>query len=180
MSADGGKTYGVLAGFANPADLIDAANGVREAGYVHWDTYSPFPVHGLERAMGLRDTRLPWITLIAGLIGCGTAVLMQWWMNAKDYQLVISGKPFFSLPAFIPITFELTVLFSALATVAGMFFLCDLPRLFHPTFRSATFRRVTTDGFFVCIEARDAQFDPQGTADFLRSLGSTSVELLEG
>jgi hypothetical protein len=177
--SDAPRSYGLLAAFENPADLLDAANRVREAGYRKWDVYTPYPVHGLERAMGLRDTHLPWITLFAGLTGCGAAILMQWWMNAKDYPLVISGKPMFSLPAFIPVAFEVTILFAALATVGGMFFLCDLPRLFHPVFRSQRFRRVTTDGFFICIEAQDDRFDLEGTSELLRSLGSTNVELLE-
>ncbi len=174
------QTWGLLAQFDTPGELLAAAEQVRDAGYRRWDTLTPFPVHGIERAMGLRDSRLPWFTLIAGLTGAATAILLQWWTNAVDYPLLISGKPMFSLPANIPIAFELTVLFAALATVGGLFLLCDLPRLWHPTLTSSRFRRVTTDGFFIWIEAVDESFDLERTETLLRSLGPSHVERVEG
>jgi len=171
--------FGLLAEFETPGELMEAANSVREAGYKRWDCHSPFPVHGLERAMGLRDTRLPWVVLGAGASGTGLAVLMQWWMNAFDYPLIISGKPLFSLPAQIPIVFEVTVLLASVSAFVGLFVFNGLPQFYHPTFRSRAFKRVTADRFFIAVEARDPGFDIEKTEAFLRSLGSRNVERLE-
>ena len=178
-STENRDLYGLLAEFDTPADLVRAANAVRGKGYKKWDCYSPFPVHGLDSAMGLRDTKLPWIVLAAGLTGCGLAVLMQWWMNAVDYQLIISGKPLFSLPANIPIIFELTVLLSAFGAVFGMLAFNKLPELHHPLFNSDRFKRVTTDRFFIAIEASDPRFDLGRTRSFVDGLGGVNVELVE-
>ena len=181
MSAERGgcALFGLLAEFDSPGRLLDAARAVRDAGYTRWDCHSPFPVHGLDRAMGLRESRLPWIVLGAGLTGTTVAILMQWWMNAEDYAIVIGGKPLFSLPANIPVAFELTVLFAAVSCFAAMFFFNDLPRFFHPAFRSSRFKRATSDRFFIAIEAGYPRFDPRDTAELLRSLGSSHVEELE-
>ena len=113
-------TWGVLAEFEAADELVAAAEAVRDAGFTRWDTYSPFPVHGIDRAMGLRDTGLPWLVLGGGAAGALGGLLMQWWMNAQDYQFMISGKPLFSLPANIPVIFELTILLSAFAAFFGM------------------------------------------------------------
>jgi len=172
-------TYGLLAEYRDVDSLVRAARQVRDEGYRRWDTFSPFPVHGMIEAMGLKDSRLPWIVLAGGLAGCFGGLLLQWWTNAIDYPFLISGKPFFSLPANIPVAFETTILLAALAAVGGMFFLNDLPRFYHPTFRSERFRRVTDDGFFLCIEAADPLFRLEETEAFLRSLGATGVERLE-
>jgi hypothetical protein len=171
--------YGLLAEFEDEAPLLEAAERVREAGYRKWDCHTPYPVHGLDRAMGLRDTRLPWVVLAGGVLGAGSAILMQWWMNAVDYPFVIGGKPLFSLPAQIPIAFELTVLFSAIFCVLALFAFNGLPRFHHPTAHSARFRRVTSDRFFLVVEAADPKFDAVRTADLLQSLGATHVEWLE-
>ena len=182
MSAErggSGALFGLLAEFDSPGRLLDAARAVRDAGYTRWDCHSPFPVHGLDRAMGLRQSKLPWIVLGAGLTGTAVAILMQWWMNAEDYAIVIGGKPLFSLPANIPVAFELTVLFAAVSCFAAMFFFNDLPKFFHPAFRGSRFKRASSDRFFISIEAGDPQFDPRGTAELLRSLGCTHVEGLE-
>ncbi len=173
------RLYGLLAEFENPARLIEASRSVRDAGYKRWDTFSPFPVHGIEAAMGLRDSRLPWVTFFAGAAGTGVAILMQWWMNAIDYKIVISGKPLFSLPANIPVAFELTILFASIATFLGMLGLNRLPQLYHPAFKSERFRRVTTDAFFVALEADDPAFELERTEQFLRSLGAVRIERLE-
>ena len=173
------RLFGVLGEFENTGELLDAARAVREAGYQRWDCHSPFPVHGLDRAMGLRDTRLPWVVLFAGMTGTAVALLMQWWMNAVDYPIVISGKPLFSLPANIPVAFELTVLFAAVSAFAAMFVFNDLPKFYHPALRSKRFRQVTTDRFFVIVEASDPRFDAQRVEQLLRSLGSRHVERLE-
>ena len=173
------RLWGLLAEFHGPGQLLRAAERVREAGYRRWDCYSPFPVHGLERAMGLTDTRVAWVVLAAGALGAAVAILMQWWMNGVDYPLNVSGKPLFSLPAQIPIAFELTVLFSALAAFAGLFAFTGLPRFYHPTFRSAAFLRVSADRFFIAVEADDPLFDVERTERLLRELGSGRVEWLE-
>ena len=175
----GKEGFGLLAEFETPAALMTAAEAVRDAGFKRWDCYTPFPVHGLDGAMGLRDTRLPWVVLCAGITGAFAALWMQWWMNAKNYAYLISGKPFFSLPANIPITFEVTVLFSALTAVASMFAFNKLPQFYHPTFRSGRFKRVTNDRFFIGIEAADPRFEKDKTETLLKSLGSSHIEWLE-
>jgi len=171
--------WGLVAEFANPDELTRAAARVRDAGYVNWDAYTPFPVHGLDDAMGVRPTRLPWLVLGAGIAGCGGGVLMQWWMNAVDYKLIISGKPFFSLPAFIPVAFELTILLASIVAFVGMLALNGLPRFNHPLLRNERFRRATVDRFFISVEAADPKFDPEKTAAFLKSLGGVHVEPVE-
>lgn len=172
----GARLAGLLAEFDDPEPLRQAAERVRDLGYVHWDVYSPYPLHGIERAMGIRPTALPWLVLVFGVAGCAAAILMQWWMNARDYPLLISGKPLWSLPANIPIAFELIILFAAAAAFLGVLGLNRLPQFWHPTFSSPRFRRATTDGFFLGIEARDPRFDETSTRELLHSLGARTVE----
>ncbi|MCX7016445.1 MAG: DUF3341 domain-containing protein [Candidatus Sumerlaeota bacterium] len=148
--------WGLLIEFDSPEALKRAAERVRDAGFTRWDAYTPFPMHGLDRAMGVRPTILPWITLGGALIGAFGGLLMQWWMNAVDYPYLISGKPFFSLPI-----------------------LNGLPMLYHAVFTSRRFRRATTDGFYIAIEARDPTFDLERTREFAASLGGVAVEPLE-
>jgi hypothetical protein len=173
------RLFGYLVEFLDPEHLIEACRRVRDAGYRRWDAHTPFPLHAMDDAMGIRGTRLPWIVLAAGLTGCALALLLQWYTNAFDYPYAISGKPFFSLPAFVPVTFELTILLSALATFFAMWSLNGLPRLHHPLFNSARFRRVTADRFFIVIEASDPLFDHERTRAFLEGLGGTTVEPVE-
>ena len=174
-----GPHYGVLAEFASPADLYHACEGVRDAGFTKWDAHTPFPVHGLEKAMGLPRSPLPWIVLVMGLTGVAAGFLLQWWVHTRAYPLVISGKPFFAWPAFIPVTFELGILFGALGAVFGMFALNRLPMHSHPLFKSIVFERVTDDAFFISIESWDPKFDPSATGKLLESLGARRVELVE-
>ena len=171
--------YGMAVQFVEPGDLIDACEKVRDAGYSRWDAHTPFPVHGLDAAMGIRGTRLPWLVLCGGLSGLGLALLMQWWMNAVDYPFMISGKPFFGLPAVVPVAFELTILLSAVTTFIGMLALNGLPRHHHPVFRGELYARATSDRFLVVIEAADPRFDAAGTLEFMESLGGSPVEILE-
>lgn len=175
-----GDRFGVLAEFATPAALYEACEGVRDAGYTRWDAHAPFPVHGLERAMGLPASKLPWICLVMALGGAVTGMGLQGWVSTIAYPLVISGKPFFSWPAFVPVTFELAVLGGAAGAVFGMFALNQLPTLFHPLFGSKAFERASDDGFFISVESWDPKFDPTETAALLRRLGATQVELVEG
>ena len=174
-----GPHYGILAEFATPADLFHACERVRDAGFTKWDAHTPFPVHGLEGAMGLRRSPLPWIVLVMGLMGAGLGFLLQVWVHGSAYPLVISGKPYFTWPAFIPITFELGVLFAALGAVFGMFGLNRLPMHHHPLFKSTLFERVTDDAFFISIESWDPKFDLSATRSLLESVGARNVEVVE-
>ncbi len=173
------ELFGYLAEFETVNELVHACEQVRDAGFTHWDAHTPFPVHGLDGAMGIRTTKLPWLVFFAGATGASLGLLMQWWMNAVDYPLNISGKPLFSIPANIPITFEVTILLSAITAFVGMLAINGLPRLHHPVFQSERFKRVTDDRFFISIEARDAKFRSEETRSFLESLGSAQVESLE-
>jgi len=174
-----GPYFGVLAEFVTPGDLYHACERVRDAGYTRWDAHTPFPVHGLERAMGLRRSPLPWIVLVMGLTGASLGFLLQWWVHSRAYPLVISGKPYVAWPAYIPITFELGVLFAALGAVFGMLGLNRLPMHYHPLFRSKVFELVSDDAFFISIESWDPRFDASATGKLLESLGARSIELVE-
>ncbi len=171
-----GQLHGVLAEFSTPGALRKAARAVKDAGYKHWDCYSPFPVHGIDPDMGIRPTRLPLIVFAAGLIGCGGGILLQWWANAFDWPWIVSGKPIWSIPANIPIAFETTILLAAFATFFGMWILNKLPEPYYPLFENERFRKVTTDGFFLAIEAEDRHFDIKDTEALLRDAGATHVE----
>ncbi len=182
---------GLLAEFTSAEALRAAAEEVRDAGYTRWDAHSPFPVHGIERAMGMRPTVLPWLVLGAGLFGAAAAVFLQWWTNAtgfdtplpnalRGYPWIISGKPLFSLPANIPIVFEVIVLLSALTAFFGVFLLCRLPQYRHPVFSSRRFRRATTDRFFLAIDAGDAKFDAAATRQLLEATDAEQVEVCRG
>ena len=172
--------YAVMVEFDSPSLLIEAVKKVRDQGFKKWDVHTPFPIHGMDEAMGIKGTQLPFLVLACGLTGLGLATLMQWWMNAVDYPFVISGKPLFGLPANIPIMFELTVLLSAFGCFFGMWGLNGLPKLYNPLFKSRRFRRATQDRFFIVIEAEDPQFDAQRTRAFLDSLGGLNIEEIAG
>jgi hypothetical protein len=172
------KPWGVLAEFESAQSIFHACEMVRDAGYRAWDAHTPFPVHGLDGAMGLPKSRLPWIVLIAALTGLATAFALQTWIHLVEYPLVISGKPLWALPAYVPVMFELTVIFSAFAAVIGMLALNGLPRLNHPLFEVARFERASDDRFFISIEATDPKFDATQTAELLRKAGATHVELV--
>lgn len=171
---------GLLAEFPDPATLLNAARAIRDARWRAWDSHTPFPVHGLDRAMGIRPTILPWLAMGAGVTGLIVALLMQWWTNAVDYPLNISGKPLFSLPANIPVAFELIVLFSALAAFFGVLALNGLPRYNNPLFRKASFQRASSDRFFISLDAQDPAFDPVDSRQLLESLGATLVDEVYG
>jgi len=173
-----GKLVGLLAEFPAPEGLVAAAEQVREAGYRRIDAFAPFPVHGLDEALAIRPTILPWIVLGAGLTGVVAAIAGQWWTNTINYPFVVSGKPLFSLPANIPVTFEVIVLFSAFTAFFGMLALNGLPRLAQPIFRSDRFRRATADRFFLLVESADARFALDATQQLLGQLGATNVEEL--
>jgi hypothetical protein len=169
----------VVASFHGPGDLLAATEKVREAGYQKFDMHSPFPIHGMDRALGLGRSKLPWLVLGGGITGFLVASLGMLWVNTIDYPLIVGGKPYGALEPLVPITFELTVLFSAFATVGGLLWLCGLPRFYHPAWRQDDFARVTTDAFYITIDATDPKFDAQETPAFLSSLGGSRVAVLE-
>jgi len=179
------KRLGLLAQFAGPDELIAAAEKVTDAGYKNVEAYAPFAVIGIDEALKAKKTILPWIVFCMGLSGCLIGITMQCYMNGVEgswwlsgYQFLISGKPFFSIPAFIPVTFELTILLSAFGSFFGMLALNKLPRFYNPLFRSERFADVTTDGFFLFVEATDAKYAEAETEAFLTSVGATGVEAL--
>ncbi len=178
-TASHGQTWGVLAEFDSPAALYRAAERVRDAGFRSWDAHSPFPVHGLEGAMGLRRSPVPLVVLTLGLAGAAAGMLLQWWVATRAYPLVISGKPLFSWPAFVPIMFECGVLGGAAGAVLGLLGFSRLPQHHHPLFESKRFERVTDDRFFISIEAADPRFDRTETPRLLERAGALAVEVVE-
>ncbi|MEW6051541.1 MAG: DUF3341 domain-containing protein [Candidatus Zixiibacteriota bacterium] len=180
MSTSGEKVYGVLAEFDGPNELLAAARKVHEAGYRRFDCHSPFPIHGMDTAMGVKRSPVGYIAGICGAIGGTGGYLLQWWTSSVDYPLVIAGKPFNSYQAFVPVTFGLTVLFAALGSVLAMLMLNRLPQWFHGVFYSERFTKVTDDGFFVSIEADDKKFNAEKTKAFLEAIGGSHVEVLKG
>lgn len=179
VTESGDALHGIMAEFSTPAALYHAAEKVRDAGYRNWDTFSPFPVHGMEEAMGVKRTILPLIVAIGGFTGAGLGFLMQAWMSGYDYQLVTQGKPFLSWQAFVPITFECGILFSAFSAIIGMLALNGLPRWHHPLLKKDRFLSASDDKFFVCIEASDKNFHPERTRQLLEHAGATSIDLVE-
>ena len=171
--------WGVLGEFDSPTALYRAAERVRDAGFERWDTHTPFPVHGLERAMGLKRSLVPVGVLVLGLGGAAAGMALQWWVATRAYPLIVSGKPFFSWPAFVPIMFECGVLGGALGAVFGFLGLSRLPQHWHPVFESARFARATDDRFFISIEAADPHFDRGETVRLLERSGALAVELVE-
>jgi Protein of unknown function (DUF3341) len=185
VTEDNAEIYGVMAEYPTPAALYHACETVRDAGYRHWDSYTPFPIHNMEEAMGIKRTILPVIVATMAFTGVSLSYLMQWWMSAVDYPLMKQGKPPGSFggdggwQAFVPILFELGVLLAAFASIIGMLALNGLPRWHHPLFAKERFLKVSDDRFVIAVEARDVKFDPERTRDLLRKAGATSVELVE-
>jgi hypothetical protein len=173
------SNYGLLAEFDTAAALYHACEAVRDEGFTKWDVYSPFLVHGLENAMGVGRSFLPWIVLVMGITGAFSGFMLQTWVHTEAYELVISGKPYFAWQAFMPVTFECGILFASFGAVFGMFIINGLPTLYHPVFGSERFLRVTDDKFFISIEAADPRFDTEGTTQLLENAGATHVESLE-
>lgn len=171
--------YGLMAEFDQPEDLVAAAERTRETGYRGVDAYTPFPVHGLDEAIGIRRTRLPWVVLIGGILGGLTGYALQYWISAIDYPLNVGGRPYNSWPAFIPVIFELTVLFASFAAVLGMLGLNGLPQPYHPVFNVPRFELASRTHFFLVIEATDPKFDRAETKQFLESLNPHGVYEVE-
>jgi hypothetical protein len=173
------KPYGLIAEFDNTTDVLHAAEMVRDAGFRHWDVHMPFPIHGMDRAMGIRNSKVGWFSFLGGAIGYATGMLMIWWMNAVDYKIIIGGKPMFSPHAAFPPSYELTILFGAFGAIGGMLFLNRLPRLHHPLLKHRRFARVTHDKFFVVIETADPKYSESETRKLLEAAGSKRIEMVE-
>jgi hypothetical protein len=173
------KAYGVLAEFDSPAALMHAAAKVRDAGFRRWDVFSPFPIHGMSQAMGLKNSKVGWFAFIGGVTGYTTGMLMIWYMNAFDYAIPVGGKPMFSPFAAFPPSYELTILFGSFGAILGMLFLNRLPRLYHPLLKNRRFIRATHDGFFLVIEISDPKYSESATPKLLESAGCQHIEIVE-
>lgn len=183
--------HALIAEYDNVDAVMHAARAVRDAGYKRFDVHTPFPIHGIDPAMGIKPTILPWIVLCGGIFGGTTGIILTHYTmgvtpdfpglleSLKGYQFPISGKPFWSTPAYIPPIFELTILFSAFGAVFGMWLLNKLPMLYNPLFKSERFRRATDDRFFVVIERRDAKFDRVATEELLKSTHPLAIEAVD-
>jgi hypothetical protein len=169
------RIYGIMAEFDTPQALVDAAKRTHEAGYNKVDAYSPFPIEGLAEEIGFHYNEVPLVVLIGGIIGGITGYVMQYWMSAVDYPLNIGGKPPHSWPAFIVITFEMTILFAVISAVFGMLALNGLPMPYHPVFNVPRFALASKDRFFLIVFSSDPKYDPAGTRNFLASLQPRSI-----
>jgi hypothetical protein len=167
--------YGLMAEFEDPNALVAAVQRARLEGYRRMDAYSPFPIEELHEALGLPPTRLPLIVLIGGLVGAVAGYSLQYWVSVVENPWNVGGRPLHSWPAFIPITFETTILVAALSAVLGMLALNGLPMPYHPVFNVARFALASRNRFFLCIEARDPQFDLEATRHFLQNLNPREV-----
>jgi hypothetical protein len=169
--------YGLLAEFASASDLVAAANQVRAAGYVRTDAFSPYPIEELAHALGIRHTRLPFVILLGGLLGGLGGYFMQYYTAVWEYPFNVGGRPYHSWPAFIPVTFECTILLAGLFAIFGVLAFNGLPMPYHPVFNVPRFALASRDRFFLLIEAKDPKYDPEGTRKFL--LGLTPTEVTE-
>ena len=170
------QAFGWMAEYDDENKFLDAARKVRDSGYTRTDAFAPFPVHGIDEALGIKPTVLPWFTLIAGACGTTTALVMECWMNGYSYPYIISGKPFISLPAFIPVAFELTVLFAAFTTVFAMLGLNGLPKFSNPVFSNPKFDRATDDRFFIWVDSRDKYFNSDKVKALLEGTSPLAVD----
>lgn len=175
------RIYGYLAEFPSASALYKAAENVRDAGFHKWDCHSPYPIHGLDNAMGIKRSILPWLVFFGGATGLATAFTLAFVTQVIIYPTIVQAKPvnIFTVPAFFPVMFELTILFSGFTVLFGLLGLIRLPRLNHPLFASRQFHRATDDAFFIAIEARDPKFSPDATRTMLEELGGTNIELVE-
>jgi hypothetical protein len=172
--------HGVVAEFSTEATLLKAANKVREAGFSHMDAYTPFPVHGLDDAIGFRCTKVQWTIGIAGFIGFATGMGLQMWVNLIDYNMNVGGRPALSWPSFFPVAYECTILFAGLSAAISMIMFNGLPRPNHPIFNAPNIERATQDKFFLCVEKTDPNFDATGVKSMLESCGADNVAEVYG
>ena len=175
MNPSESHLHGLGAEFSSASALMQAAEKVRDAGFRKWDVYSPFPIHGMDAAMGFQRSRVSLFSLIGGITGLTTAFTLIYYTSALNYPLITQGKPYFSLEASMPIFFELTVLLTAFGTIIGLLLLTLMPRLHHPVFNWDRFKRVSDDGFFVVLEAADPRFEKGASRRFLEELGGSHI-----
>lgn len=173
------SSYGLVATFESAAALYQAAQKVRDAGYRNWDCITPFPVHGLDKAMGVKRSIVPRISLAGGITGFCTGMSLIWWTGGIDYQLVVGGKPLFSPMFAFPVAYELTILFTAFATIIGMFVVNGLPMHYHPVLKHEHIRRMMDDQFLIVIESRDPRFNATDTRNLLTGAGGQDIRDLE-
>jgi hypothetical protein len=173
------QPYGLIATFDTATAIYHAAEQVRDAGYSQWDCITPLPIHGLDKAMGLRRSRVPRISLAGGITGFCTGMSMIWYTDSFDYPVIVGGKPLFSPLFAFPVSYELTILFTAFATIIGMFILNGLPMHYHPVLKYRDIRRGTDDLFFLVIEAGDPRFNAAETRALLQRAGGRQIEELE-
>lgn len=169
----------ILAEFESPKDLIHAAEKLRDEGYTKFDSHSPFPIHGMDQAMGLKRSPLGYIIGVMGTIGLIGIIALTYYTNIIGYPMVISGKPYFSWQAFVPVFFAITILMSAFGAFFGMLAINQLPKLFHPLFNSQKFSKVTDDAFFISVQADDPKYNEQEVKNYLESIGGKNVELIK-
>ena len=173
------RPYAIMAEFETPAATIHAAEKVRDTGFRNWDVFTPFPIHGMDAAMGMKNSKVGWFSFIGGVTGYTTGMLMIWWMNKVDYPILIGGKPMFSPFSAFPPSYELTILFGSFGALLGMLFLNRLPRLHHPLLKNRRFALATHDRYFVVIETNDPKYSETETRKLLESLGSRHIELVQ-
>jgi len=171
--------YGLIAAFDSPGAVMSAAEQVRDAGYRRWDCITPFPIHGMDEAMGQRRSIVPRISLCGGITGFCTGMSMIWYMDRFDYPLEVGGKPFFSPMFAFPVSYELTILFTAFATIIGMFVVNGLPMHYHPVLNYEKIKSATDDTFFIVIEAVDPRYDTGNTRALLAKIGGRDITELE-
>jgi len=169
------RIYGLMAEFDNPTDLVHAARNTYEAGYKKIDAYSPFPIEELSEAIGFHRNSVPLVVLVGGILGCLSGFALQWWIATISYPVNVGGRPYLSTPAFIVVTFEMTILCAVLAAVFGMLALNGLPMPYHPVFNVPRFAFATKDRFFLIVFSSDPMYSSIGTRDFLQSLGPRSI-----
>ncbi len=173
------KPYGIIAQFDKPAEAMHAAEKVRDAGFSKWDVFTPFPVHGMDKAMGMKSSKVGWFSFLGGVTGYTTGMVMIWWMNAYDYPILIGGKPMFSPFGAFPPSYELTILLGSFGAIFGMLFLNRLPRLHHPLLKHRQFAQATHDKFFIVIETADPKYSDTETRKLLESSGSKLIQMVE-
>lgn len=179
MSATSSKPYALVAEYETPAAAMHAASVVRDAGYKRWDVHTPYPVHGMDGAMGLRNSKVGWFTFIGGTSGFTLGMLMIWWMGKVDYAIPVGGKPLFSPIFAFPVSYELTILLGAFGTLFGMLFLNRLPRHYHPLLKHPRFRSATHDRIYIAIECADPRFSEVETRQLLERSGGRHIEVVE-
>lgn len=172
------KQVGMVGLFDEVNTFVSATAKVRDAGYKNWDCHTPYPVHGLDQAMGLKPSPIPYITLTMGFIGVATALTMQWWMSVVDYPIRIGGKPLWSWPAFVPITFELFVLFSCVTTMACVLIFCKLGKWSSPLYAAGVMELVTSDHFAIVLDADDPNYTEEKAKKLLEDGGCKEVRPL--